>query len=81
MHFVACITAKDETTSTLHVQRFRQSKKMPDKFSKPAKDDIVKVKFDQIAHSLPPPSTVGGTKRVQSMLSFPIDLSEYSFQQ
>ena len=81
MHFVACITAKDETTSTLHVQRFRQSKKMPDKFSEPAKEDIVKVKFDQIAHSLPPPSTVGGTKRVQSMLSFPIDLSDYSFQQ
>ena len=54
---------------------------MPDKFSKPAKDDIVKVKFDQIVHSLPPPPAVGEIKTVQSMLSFPIDLSEYSFQQ
>lgn len=77
LHYVAFITDKNEENSVFIVQFFRQSKKMPGRFVEPKEDDIGEIKQNAIVRSLPPPISVGGTKVIKSMLSFPVDLTKY----
>ena len=46
------------------VQFFRQSSKVPDKFVKSVEEDTSIVQTEDIVFCLPPPSSVGGTKRM-----------------
>lgn len=71
---------KDEEETCYDVDFYRQSKKLPGRFVKPANEDRAKVMKNEIVMCLPKPITTGGTKRVQSMLKFPLNLEEYKCQ-
>ena len=76
-HYVANIVEKNED-GDYKVQFFRQSSKVPGKFVKPIEEDTSIVQREDIVFCLPPPSSVGGTKRMQSMLRFPVGLDKFS---
>ena len=76
-HYVANIVEKNED-GDYEVQFFRHSSKVPDKFVKPFEEDTSIVQKEDIVFCHPPPSSVGGTKRMQSMLRFPVSLDKFS---
>ena len=76
-HYVANIVEKNED-GDYEVQFFRQSSKVPGKLVKPNEEDTSIVQREDIVFCLPPPSSVGDTKRMQSMLRFPVGLDEFS---
>ena len=75
-HYVANIVEKNEG-GDYEVQFFRQSSKVPGTFVKPIEEDTSIVKRKDIVFCLSP-SSVGGTKRIQSMLRFPVSLEIFS---
>ena len=76
-HYVVNIVEKN-SNGDYEVQFFRQSPKIPGKFVKPIEEDASIVQREDIVFCLPPPSSVGGTKRMQLMLRFPIILDKFS---
>ena len=76
-HYVANIVEKNED-GNYEVQFFRQSSKVPGKFVKPIEEDTSIVQRKDIVFCLPPPSSVGATKRIQSMLRFPVNIDKFS---
>ena len=76
-HYVANIVEKNED-GNYEVQFFRQSFKVPGKFVKPIEEDTSIVQRKDIVFCLPPPSSVGATKRIQSMLRFPVNIDKFS---
>ena len=72
VHYVAQIVdvSTDDEGTAYHVEFYRQSRKMPSRFTKPLVEDCDKINRDEIVMCLPKPSTTGGTKRVASMMQF-----------
>ena len=59
---------------------YRQYRKMPGRFTKPPMEDLAEILRNDIIMVLPEPTSTGGTKRVASMLQFPVDLQDYNCQ-
>ena len=76
-HYVANIVEKNEDKN-YEVRFFRQSSKVPGKFVKPIEEDTSMVQRKDIVFCFPPPSSVGGTKRIKSMLRFLINIDKFS---
>ena len=76
-HYVANTVEKNED-GDYELQFFRQLSKVPGKFVKPIEKDTSTEKMEDNAFCLSPPSSVGGTKRIQSMLRFSVSLDKLS---
>ena len=74
-HYVANIVEKNEDDD-YEVQFFKHSSKFFCNFVKSIEKDASIVQREDIVFCLPPPSSVGSTKRIQSMLSFPVNLDK-----
>ncbi|XP_066982842.1 uncharacterized protein [Macrobrachium rosenbergii] len=70
----------DNDEKCYEVDFYRQSKKCPGKFIKPPCEDKAKVLRSDILMCLPNPVSSGGTKRMQSMIHFNVDLEQYKCQ-
>lgn len=70
----------DNDEKCYEVDFYRQSKKCPGKFIKPPCEDKAKVMRSDILMCLPNPVSSGGTKRMQSMIHFNVDLEQYKCQ-
>ena len=76
-HYVSNIAEKDKD-GDYKEQLFRQLSKVPGEFGKPIEEDTSIVQKEDIVFCLPPPSSVGGTKRIQLMLRFSISFYTFS---
>ena len=76
-HYVAKVIEKNKD-GDYEVQFFRQSFKVSGKFVKPIEEDISTVQREDIVFCLPAPSSVDGTKRIQSMFKFLVSLDKFS---
>ena len=75
-HYVAEVIDKDDPEFV--VSFFRQSRKYPGKFVKPATNDIANIDRDGVVMCLPAPNASGSTKRAQSILTFSVDLAGFN---